>query len=87
MDAYTATRLGLVSKIVPKNELDALADVIIQKMLSRTTLALRQTKAMISLAGNEVFDESLVDTLIDCSTDIRVSQSEQHNSALVDLQE
>lgn len=77
MDAYTATRLGLVSKIVPKDELDAMADVIIQKMLGRTTLALRQTKAMINLAANEVFDESLVDTLIDCSTDIRVSQSEQ----------
>jgi methylglutaconyl-CoA hydratase len=75
MDAYTATRLGLVSKIVPKNELDAVADMLFQKILKRTALSLRQTKAMISLAANEVFDESLVDTLIDCSTDIRVSQS------------
>ena len=77
MDAYTATRLGLVSKIVPKDELDAMADMHIQKMLQRRSLSLRQTKAMIGLAANEVFDESLVDTLIDCSTDIRVSQSNQ----------
>ncbi|MDX1473277.1 MAG: enoyl-CoA hydratase-related protein [Reinekea sp.] len=75
MDAYTATRLGLVSKIVPKNELDAIADMQIQKILNRRALSLRQTKAMIGLAANEAFDESLVDTLIDCSTDIRVSQS------------
>ena len=77
MDAYTATRLGLVSKIVPKDELDAMADMQIQKLLARRNLSLRQTKAMIGLSANEVFDESLVDTLIDCSTDIRVEQSAQ----------
>jgi methylglutaconyl-CoA hydratase len=77
MDAYTATRLGLVSKIVPKNELDAVADMSIQKILQNSVTSLRQTKAMISLAANEVFDESLVDTLVECSTDIRVSQFSQ----------
>ncbi|EAR09676.1 enoyl-CoA hydratase-related protein [Reinekea blandensis] len=75
MDAYTATRLGLVNKIVPENELDSMADLLIQRMLSRKGLSLRQTKAMISLSANEPFDESLVETLIDCSTDIRLSQS------------
>lgn len=83
MDAYTATRLGLVSKIVPKDELDSVADMLIQRMLARSALALRQTKAMINLAANENFDESLVDTLIDCSTDIRMAQTARHKKATV----
>lgn len=75
MDAYTATRLGLVNKIVPETELDSVADMLVQKMLNRKGSSLRQTKAMISLSANEAFDESLVETLIDCSIDIRLSQT------------
>lgn len=75
MDAYTATRLGLVNRIVPRNELDAMADMLANKMLKRSNISLRQTKAVLHLSANEPFDDSLVDTLIDCSTDIRVSQA------------
>jgi len=83
MDAYTATRLGLVSKIVPRNELDAMSDMLIQRILAHSTLSLRQTKSMIGLSANEAFDESLVDTLIDCSTDIRMSQSTRKEKVTV----
>lgn len=76
IDAYTATRLGLANKIVPKDELDAVADMMIKKSLLNSADSLRQTKAMINLAANESFDESLVETLIDCSTDIRILQTE-----------
>lgn len=76
MDSYTATRLGLVNKIVPETELDSVADMLIQRMIAREGNILRQTKAMISLASNETFDESLLETLIDCSTDIRLSQTQ-----------
>ena len=80
IDAYTATRLGLVNKIVPENELDSVADMMIQRLLKRGGQSLRQTKAMINLASTETFDESLLETLIDCSTDIRLSQSQQSES-------
>ena len=77
MDAYTAARLGLVNKVVPANELEAIADILFHRMLKRSSMALKQTKAMIGLASNEVFDESLVETLIDCSTDIRISLTQE----------
>lgn len=83
MDAYTATRLGLVNKIVPRDELDAMADVMLQKMLLKSSISLKQTKAMITLAANEACDESLIETLVDCSTDIRVSQSQAKSKVKV----
>ena len=83
MDAYTAARLGLVNKIVPTKELDDLTDVLFQRMLKRSSMALKQTKAMIGLASNEVFDESLLETLIDCSTDIRISLTQERGKVPV----
>jgi len=78
MDAYTATRLGLVHKITPRDEIDAMADLTITRTIGRSGLALRQTKAMISLGANEIFDDSLIETLVECATDIRVTWSEQY---------
>lgn len=77
MDAYTASRLGLVNKIIPSDELDTMTDMMIEKMLRKSSLSLRQTKAMITLSANEAFDESLIETLVDCSTEIRVSQAKE----------
>ena len=79
MDAYTATRLGLVSRLAPENELDAVSHIYIEKMLARSALSLQQTKAMLQLAADEPFDESLVETLVDCSVDIRLTQSHQNH--------
>ncbi|MFQ3283212.1 enoyl-CoA hydratase/isomerase family protein [Reinekea sp.] len=71
MDAYTATRLGLVNKITPEHELDSYADMIIRKIEKIDTTVLIQTKAMLTLSSNELLDESLVETIIASSIDIR----------------
>lgn len=73
--SHAALRLGLIHKLLPKDELELVSEHHIQKILRSGNLALRQTKAMINLSASEAFDDSLIDTLIDCSTDIRVSQS------------
>jgi methylglutaconyl-CoA hydratase len=80
MDAYTATRLGLVHKITPRDEIDAMADMAITRIIERSGMSLRQTKAMIGLAANEVFDDSLIETLVECATDIRLTWSEHYRS-------
>lgn len=79
MDAYTATRLGLLSKIVPINELDSVADVMIQRILKKPNHSLQQSKAMLHLSSNEAFDDSLIETLLDCSIDIRVSLNHEYS--------
>lgn len=71
MDAYTATRLGLVNRLVPPDELDAVAEVLARGILARSTESLRTTKSVLHLAANEVYDESLLESVIDCSTDVR----------------
>lgn len=71
IDAYTAARLGLVNKIVPQEEIDSYASVVIRRLLDTPVEVLKQTKAMLTLCTTEVFDDALVETLIDCSIDIR----------------
>jgi methylglutaconyl-CoA hydratase len=75
-DAYTATRLGLVHRLVPADELDAVATVLARGILSRSQESLRVTKATFNLVANEPYDESLLETMIECSTDVRLTQSE-----------
>ncbi|TCS42499.1 enoyl-CoA hydratase-related protein [Reinekea marinisedimentorum] len=74
--SHTALQLGLIHKLVPKEELELVTELNIQRILRHSNLSLRQTKSMINLSATEAYDESLIDTLIDCSTDIRVSQME-----------
>ena len=76
MDAYTATRLGLVNRLVPAEELDAVAEVLARGILARSVESLRTTKSVLHLAANEVYDESLMESLIDCSTDVRSDVSD-----------
>lgn len=71
IDAYTAVRLGLISKIVPQDEIDSYATMLIRRMLMAPTDVLKQTKAMLNLCSTEVFDEALVEALIDTSIDLR----------------
>ena len=71
MDAYTATRLGLINKITPEHELDSYANMIIRKIAMIDSAVMTQTKAMLSLSANEILDEALVETLIASSIDIR----------------
>lgn len=71
MDAYTATRLGLVNRLVPKEELDAVAEVLARGILARSIESLRMTKSVLHLAANETYDETLIETSIECSTDVR----------------
>lgn len=73
----TALQLGLIQKLVPKDELNLVSQLIVQRILGHNNLSLRQTKSMINLCASEVYDDSLIDTLVDCSTDIRVSQTEE----------
>jgi methylglutaconyl-CoA hydratase len=75
ISSHTAIQLGLIHKMVPKAELDLVSELNIQRILRHSNLSLRQTKSMINLSASEAYDDSLIDTLIDCSTDIRVSQT------------
>lgn len=72
--SHTALQLGLIHKLVPRDELSLVSELNVQRILRHNNLSLRQTKSMINLSASEAYDESLIDTLIDCSTDIRVSQ-------------
>lgn len=76
MDAYIATRLGLVHRLVPGDELEAVATVLARGILSRSQNALQVTKATFNLVANEPYDEALLETMIECSTDVRLTQSE-----------
>lgn len=71
MDAYTATRLGLVNRLVPADELDAVAEVMVRTILTRSVESLRTTKSVLHLAANESYDDGLLESLIDCSTEVR----------------
>lgn len=71
MDAYTATRLGLAHRLVPADELDAVAEVLVRGMVSRSVESLRMTKSVLHLAANESYDEGLLESLIDCSIEVR----------------
>lgn len=71
IDAYTATRLGLVHRLVPAEELDSVAEVLVRGMLARSLESLRTTKSVLHLAANEVYDDSLLESLIDCSIEVR----------------
>jgi methylglutaconyl-CoA hydratase len=76
MDAYTATRLGLVHRLVPADELEPVATVLVQSILTRSTESLRVTRATFNLVANEPYDEALIETMIECSTDVRLLQSD-----------
>lgn len=82
MDATTAARVGLVSKVVAADEFEEIVESTVQRLLRRTNLILRQTKAMLNLSANEILDDSLVDTLVECSTDIRLSQNHDSRKVL-----
>lgn len=71
IDAYTATRLGLVNRLVPAEELDLVAEVLVRSILARSVESLRTTKSVLHLAANEVYDDSLVESLVDCSIEVR----------------
>ncbi|MCH8532397.1 MAG: enoyl-CoA hydratase/isomerase family protein [Saccharospirillum sp.] len=83
IDAYTATRLGLINRLIPGDELDAYADVLVNSMLARSVDSLRTTKQVLHLAANETYDDDLIETVIDCSTDVRfqVSESRRQSAA------
>ncbi|MDN3649461.1 enoyl-CoA hydratase/isomerase family protein [Reinekea marina] len=77
LDAYTATRLGLVNKLMPEQELDSYADMIIRNMVRLDETVLIQTKSMLTVSSIEPLDESLLDTLIESSIDVRESALKQ----------
>lgn len=71
IDSYTATRLGLVHRLVPAEELDSVAEVLVNAMLTRSIESLRTTKSVLHLAANEAYDDGLLESLIDCSIEVR----------------
>lgn len=76
MDAYAAIRLGLVHRLVPGDELEAVATTLTRGILSRSQTSLQVTKATFNLVANEPYDEALLETMIECSTDVRLAQSD-----------
>jgi len=49
MDAVTAERIGLVSRVVPDDQVDQAAEELAQEMLNATPLGLRMTKEVLNV--------------------------------------
>lgn len=82
MDAYTANRVGLVNRLVPSDELEAVAEVLARGILARSVESLRMTKSVLHLAANETYDETLLETTVECSTDVRSNLTAKNRPGL-----
>ncbi len=59
IDAAEAERIGLVNRVVPAEELSALANEWASRLAAGPPIALAQTKAMLNKSLNQTMDESL----------------------------
>lgn len=76
-DAQTAFKLGLVSKVVEKEQLDQEIDKLAETLLANSPTAIVDAKQLIfDVAGQEIDDE-LIDFTCERIADIRVSANGQ----------
>jgi enoyl-CoA hydratase/carnithine racemase len=61
IDAAEADRIGLVNRVVPDDELDALVDDWAQRLVSLPPIAIAQSKRLLNNAMNVTLEEALDD--------------------------
>jgi enoyl-CoA hydratase/carnithine racemase len=59
LDAIRAERLGLVNRVVPRAELDAAVDSYVDKLLSKSSVALALAKRALRDAVGDQFEKAL----------------------------